>query len=172
MSNFATEKSVLKALGAKNFRSLSKEQIIEFVKSMSDMDKDVLLKCIDKLPFYAETASKVICSYFDFCDKLQNSEMSDGDKVELHAYEAIIESCCERVHEIKEHDGFITHEEYMDLINSMQKAAEGITGINERNHSLKRYFVNAAGAVALTLLSPVNTVLGLNGKIKGPRLPQ
>lgn len=50
MENLLTEQEVKEKLGITDFRHLSKSQVIEFVSSIPNMQKDVAIACINANP--------------------------------------------------------------------------------------------------------------------------
>ncbi len=168
MSEILTEKKVLKMLGADNFRNLTKDQIIEFISNIPNMDKELAMKCLDKIPFYTDCASKVTETYFKLCDSIFNAEINDLEKVEVDAYKTIIDSCRDRIFKYEKNGIPMTHEEYMDLMSTMQEAAEGISLSNNRLINFKKHIINIASSMAFFTIGGVATILGV--KIKLPKI--
>lgn len=65
-----SKEEVLKKIGASDFRSINHEQLISFVSSIPDMDKDVAMSCIEQFPQYKECASFIVSELNDTCVKL------------------------------------------------------------------------------------------------------
>lgn len=57
---YITEQQVLNAVGIQDWRHLSRDKILRFVAMMPDMDKDLALKLIDKLPDFVDLAKAAL----------------------------------------------------------------------------------------------------------------
>lgn len=167
MSEMLTEKKALKMLGADNFRNLTKDQIIEFISNIPNMDKEIAMKCLDNVPFYAECASKVTDAYYKLCESVFNAELSETDRVELEAYKMIIDACHDRIYNSYGESIPMPHDEYMDIMNTMQQAANDITATNNRITTFKKHVLDGAIMLASIPLFTLATSLGIKIKLPG-----
>ena len=55
-----SENDVKSMLGISDFRSISKDQIIQFVSSIPDMDKEVAIKCIEQFPEFEKFSNNAL----------------------------------------------------------------------------------------------------------------
>ena len=54
MGQLMTEKDVLAKLGVKDFRSISKENIINFASMLQEMEPEVAMKALEQVPEFGE----------------------------------------------------------------------------------------------------------------------
>lgn len=54
------EEKVLKKLGIKNFRHLSKDKVVEFISMIPDMDPEVAKAAINQFPEFANTMKSIV----------------------------------------------------------------------------------------------------------------
>lgn len=167
MSEMLTEKKALKMLGADNFRNLTKDQIIEFISNIPNMDKEIALKCLDNVPFYAECASKVTDAYYKLCDSIFNSKISETDQAEIDAYKMIMDTCHDRIYNSYGESIPMPHDEYMDIMNMMQEAANNIAAANNRVAMFKRHVLDGAIVLASVPLFALSAILGVKIKLPG-----
>lgn len=82
-----TEEQVKERLNISSFRELKKEQLIEFMSTIPDMDKETALKCIEQFPDFKEYAGNIVERYYDLCkEAIQNDAKST-----IAAYTGILE---------------------------------------------------------------------------------
>lgn len=63
MGKLLTEKDVLKKLGIKDFRHLSKKNVMEFASNLHLMDPEVAIEAIRQFPKFAENVKEVMSIY-------------------------------------------------------------------------------------------------------------
>ncbi len=61
---------VKKYLNITDFRSLSKDKLIEFVSAIPYMDKDVAIKIIEQFPEFSNYAQILVSHYNNVCDSI------------------------------------------------------------------------------------------------------
>ena len=72
-----TADQVKSYLNIPDFRSLSKEKLIEFVSAIPYMDKDVAIKIIEQFPEFSNYAQVLVSHYQNMCDSiLSNNDSS------------------------------------------------------------------------------------------------
>ena len=167
MSEMLTEKKALKMLGADNFRNLTKDQIIEFISNIPNMDKEIALKCLDNVPFYAECASKVTDTYYKLCDAIFNAKLSETDQAEIDAYKMIMDTCHDRIYNSYGESVPMPHDEYMDIMNTMQQAANSIASVNNRVTMLKKHVLDNALLLFSIPIVTLGAALGIKIKLPG-----
>jgi hypothetical protein len=65
-----TDEEVKQKLGIVDFRHLKKEQIIDFVSCIPEMDKDVAMQCISQFPEFKSYAGEIVNGFYDLCNNL------------------------------------------------------------------------------------------------------
>ena len=70
----SSENEVKALLGIDDFRSIKKEQIIEFVSSIPDMDKETAMKCIEQFPNFKDSANFIVENFFTLCNEITKED--------------------------------------------------------------------------------------------------
>lgn len=73
-----TEEEVKEKLGIVDFRHLKKEQIIDFVSCIPDMDKEVAMQCISQFPEFKSYAGDIVNGFYDFCNNLVKEDSEEA----------------------------------------------------------------------------------------------
>mgnify|MGYP004453393177 FL=1 len=90
-----TPEGVLEAIGAKDFRSISKKQLLEFCSQIPNMDPKVALACIEQFPKFADSCRYIIDSFERSLNTvLQDDQLAQSSSIQ--AYQAALESLQER----------------------------------------------------------------------------
>jgi hypothetical protein len=160
---YGSEEEVKKALNIKDFRSLSKQKIMEFVSLIPNMDKDVAIAIVNQFPAYSEFASAIIEQLCIACDNAIEKNAESQREV-IEAYKMILEA----QREILQKDD-ITPEERASVTESMVAIAERIGAEDTKNKewlkSILRYkYSIVSGAIVLGAV-----ILGVS--VKGVKLP-
>lgn len=93
--DLTTPEGVLQAIGAKDFRSINKKQLIEFCSQLPNMDPKVALACIEQFPKFADSCKYIIDSLERSLDTvLQDDQLAQNPSVQ--AYQSAIASLQER----------------------------------------------------------------------------
>ena len=153
-----SEKEVLRHLGAKDFRSLSKESIIRFVSSIDRMDPQVALGIIDKYPEIAQSGLNIA--------KEQTSQLKaileSNDKSVRAQYDQT-----KRVADILDNvlkNENSTPEERIEAIKGLENVLKCNEHIDKRNKNFLLRLFGMGAAALLTLLAAVFGVIGLSTK--------
>ena len=106
-----TEESVKELLGITDFRHLRKDQVIQFVSNIPNMDKEVAKKCIEQFPNFKEF-SETTFSHFSEVIKDGSNKINSKS---IDAYTKMIDACLEIAkkddisqEERQEKNGYIT----------------------------------------------------------------
>ena len=158
-----TENDVKKALAIEDFRSISKEKIMEFVSLIPNMDKDVALSIIGQFPTYKDFAVSTVTLLKDMCDSaLEKNDLSQQETIS--AYRKILDDLGEI---LKKED--ISAEERDSISDKMIMIADKIALKDTENKNfiagLIKYGVPVIGAALVIGAS----ILGVN--IKGKDIP-
>lgn len=150
-----TEEQVKERLNISSFRELKKEQLIEFMSTIPDMDKETALKCIEQFPDFKEYAGNIVERYYDLCkEAIQNDAKST-----IAAYTGILEDL-----------RFMLQKE--DISEDMQRfiaeqmiiVGKEIAEAEKEKRKLAHEIVRIGGALGGFALAIGGTLLGL--KIK------
>lgn len=76
-----TADQVKRLLNITDFRSLSKEKLIEFVSVIPDMDKEVAIKIIEQFPEFSNYAQVLVSHLSSKCDAILKSNDSNTQAV-------------------------------------------------------------------------------------------
>ncbi len=97
MNKLLSEKDVKKLLKIKDFRSLSKENVIEFASRMSEMDPKVALKALEQFPDFAKQVGEAVKEYSKIVQKALKSaddnskQLYENDKIILKSLSVMLE---------------------------------------------------------------------------------
>ena len=90
-----SEDEVKKALNISDFRSLSKEKIMEFVSIIPKVDKEVAMSIINQFPNYVDMAKNMVGGMMHLCDEaLQDAKIGRKDVIE--SYRMVLETLKEQ----------------------------------------------------------------------------
>ncbi|MFI3255003.1 MAG: hypothetical protein R3Y63_11825 [Eubacteriales bacterium] len=156
MSNLLTEGQVLNILGIKDFRSMSKDKLMQFASNIHRMDPEVAKKAIEQFPNFANLALESLKEY-----KLTAEHMVEANKDSsshcLKIYNDIIFTLSKALEQDE-----ISFEEKKYYIDQMVYLAE-MAGAKDRENKKFHWGVLAAfGGIALVGLAVGATLLGGN----------
>ncbi len=73
-------------LNVTDFRSISKDKLVEFVSAIPDMDKEVAIKIIEQFPAFSEYAKCTVLHLYNMYDRLlQSNTESSGTVMAAYA---------------------------------------------------------------------------------------
>lgn len=152
------EIEVLEAIGAKDFRSISKDQIITFVSSLPKMDKQLAIKCIEQFGNFKDFGTAAISQYYEICNNALNEK---PDKA-IEAHREII-----RILEKRLHRPFITKKEKQFLIEKIVDEGNKISELQRDSFRFKHSILKTAGEFAIFIVG-IGGVILTGGKIDFP----
>ena len=158
-NKLASEAEVLSKIGASDFRSISKNQIISFVSALPEMDKETAIKCIEQFPEFRLQAKEILDQLSTICDKAID-ENKDSRKDAAEGYRVILDSLNERLNSQN-----ISESERSAIANDMLVVADRIAELDEKNKNLLGKVLNWAGTLGLSVLLGGLALLGV--KITG-----
>lgn len=146
---------VLKKIGASDFRSITKSQLVEFVSSIPEMDKETAIKCIEQFPEFRSHAKEIVGELYSVCNSImENSRESQVDAI--NAYKTILDD----LGQLLERD-FIDENERFMITERMVEVADRIAELHrEHNHFLQN-LAAMASCVAGLALTIGGTLLGV-----------
>lgn len=155
----STEREVLDKIGAKDFRSISKNQIMEFASQLPYMDKEVAIKCIDQFPEFRKNVNDVIEQLNHTCDSIIADNKDSRDKA-IESYQIILN---ELSNELKTRK-FMTFKHRREITNKMVEIADKINEIHIKDQQQNFDILKIFGAIAGVALMIGGAILGVNIK--------
>jgi len=152
----STEKDVLRKLGAKDFRSISKEQIIEFVSNLDKMPKEVAMSCIAQFPEFAKQATIMVNELNTTCQEAMKSCNE--------AVQKALEGCQSTINTLKTElqSSEFTLEQKLQINEQIINVNSEMVHLVKYHHNVAMYLANiAAGAAALVVVVG-GAILGVN----------
>lgn len=157
--NYMSEDEVKKALNISDFRSLSKEKIMEFVSIIPKVDKEVAMAIINQFPNYVDMAKNMVGGMMHLCDEaLQDAKIGRKDVIE--SYRMVLETLKEQLNDEK-----LTVEERNNITDDMIAVAEKIDTVNDKHQIFVKDILTKVGSVTLGVVVLGVAILGgLNNK--------
>ena len=157
--NYMSEDEVKKALNISDFRSLSKEKIMEFVSIIPKVDKEVAMAIINQFPNYVDMAKNMVGGMMHLCDEaLQDAKIGRKDVIE--SYRMVLETLKEQLNDEK-----LTVEERNKITDDMIAVAEKIDTVNDKHQIFVKDILTKVGSVTLGVVVLGVAILGgLNNK--------
>ena len=137
------EEDVKKALNITDFRSLSKEKIMEFVSIIPKVDKEVAISIINQFPNYADMAKDMVGGMINLCDNaLQDAKVGRKDVIE--SYRVVLETLKEELNK-----GDLSVDVRKRITDDMLVVAEKIDAVNDKHlEFLKDTLKKVGGTIA------------------------
>lgn len=155
--NLLTEQDVLRQIGAQDFRSIKKEQLIEFVSSIPNMPKEVAIKCIEQFPEFRQSATEMIGQLSNMCESLIADNKDSRDKA-IMSYQVILEEM--RLY-LEAHPR-LRHKKRQEITDKMIEVADRIATINDKNMEHQKGLLRTVASVAAFALAVGGAILGVN----------
>lgn len=143
-----TKEQVLKMLGAKDFRSLTSDQIVSFVSNLPNMDPEVAKAAINQFPNFKESSIHILDQLNSLCEKAMTT-----DNNAIAIYKQILESLEKALQK-----PFITKSSKNEIIDKMIEIGQHIESIESKKLAHKRGIVAifaTAGTIATGILAAV-----------------
>ena len=149
-----SEDDVKKALNITDFRSLSKDKIMEFVSIIPKVDKDVAISIINQFTNYADMAKDMVGGMLKLCDNaLQDAKVGRKDVVESNR--VVLETLKEELN-----NGDLSIEDRKRITDDMLVVAEKIDAANDKHiEFLKDTLKKVGGTIAGVVIVGVS-ILG------------
>ena len=128
-----SSQDVLNKIGASSFRNISKDQLISFVSSIPDMDKETAIKCIEQFPEFKSYASGIVSQLQVMCtNAITDNKTSRQDAV--NGYMMILDTLKEKLSRPD-----ISLEEANQITRDMVEIADKIAILDSEN----KHFLNS-----------------------------
>ncbi len=156
MNKILSEDEVKKILDVKDFRSISKDKIMEFVSLIPSMDKEVAMAAIAQFPNYADMAKGMTEGLLNLCDNAVK-EVSTGNRETIEMFKEILVSL---QNQLKEED--YSPEQKIKINEQMIEIANKISITNTERNTLINNIIKYGGSVVFGALALGAVVLGVN----------
>lgn len=151
------EQLLMKKLGIDSWRNLSKDKFTQFVAMMPNVDKEVVLKVVEKFPEFIQFGKSILMSLQESLETL-----SEANTMSYQENLSVIKST-QMILEKQIENSDLTFEEQQYFVEKLMELAETIVRIDDSNkkflRGLSRDKINGIGLVLLT------AVVLLGGKI-------
>ena len=149
-----TEELVKKELDITDFRSITKDKIIQFVSLIPKLDKELAIKIIEQFPNYTTMATTMVTNLINMCnDALKNNKETEA----INAYKYVLETIKKELE-----DGEATPEEREKYNNQMIEVADKISEIDIRNKKWIENIIKYSSSVLGVTLMVGAAILGVN----------
>lgn len=155
-----TEQAVLDLIGAQDFRSISKAQIMQFVSEIPNMDKEIAISCIEQFPEFTNYSKEIVSSLF----VLYNAAMEDhkvSRKSAIESYQQILDT----LKELSLRPNLSVREQQYFIDQSVD-IADKIAELHRNNAEFLDTVMKKAGQVGAVALGIAGAILGV--KFLGP----
>ncbi len=150
-----SSQDVLSKIGASSFRNISKEQLITFVSSIPDMNKEVAIKCIEQFPEFKTYANGIVAQLQAMCtNAITDNKSSRQDAVD--GYMIILDTLKEKLSRPD-----ISATEINQITNDMVEIADRIASLDSANKHFLESLVKIAGTVASVAVAIGGGILGV-----------
>lgn len=151
-----TEIEVLDELGAKDFRSIKKDQIIEFASSIHQMPKEVAIKCIEQFPEFRKNANEVLTTLKGIFKDVADSNKNLASE-EIAACNKILDHLGQELHK-----PFISAKLKKYIIEQMVEVAHIIDAAQKSHANLMHKIVQCVTAVGGAAVVVAGAIVGVN----------
>lgn len=150
-----SEKEVLERIGAPDFRSISKTQLLKFVSALPDMDKETAIKCIEQFPNFKEYATGIISELRNFLEKV-SEQNKNIQKEAIAAHRQIINAL---MLELKQDD--LSESRRTELIELMRDEAIKIDELAREHQLFNKHITTIFGVIASAAIFIGGAMLGV-----------
>ena len=156
---YMSEEEVKEVLNISDFRSLSKEKVMEFISIIPKVDKEVAMNIINQFPNYVDMAKNTVGGMINLCNEvLKDNKIGRKDVIE--SYKFVLETLRERLNNEK-----LTVEEQNKITDDMIAIAEKIDNANDKHNLLVKDMILKVGSATLSVVVLGIAILGgLNNK--------
>lgn len=156
-----TEQKVLDVLGAKDFRSITKDQLVAFASHMPDIPKEVAVKCIEQFPEFRSCANDVLGQLVSVCDNILKDNKHSRDQV-FESYKIALEADRKYL----EKHRFIRSKRRQEIVDQMIEIADKMAEVNRDNMKHHRNILGVIATVGTVALAIGGALLGVKINVK------
>lgn len=158
--NLMTKEEVLKKIGARDFRSITSDQIIEFVSCMPEMDKDVARACIAQFPIFKDQATDMIMCMTGLCEEMMDKSSKTRNKA-IESYQVVLVELQKMLNK-----KFLSKKRKDEIIDKMIYVSEKIAEEAEKQDRSFKDLIHGVGAAVGGVLALGATILGVRFRKK------
>ena len=141
MPKYENEKQIKDALKIKDFKDLTNDKIIEFIKMIPCMDKDAALAAINQIPSFFNYADAMLAQLNSLCDEALKSNKDSQNEV-LLAYKQVLIACENSFRDID-----LSYEQRVAIINEMAEIADKMAAKDTENKAFIKDIVKNCATV-------------------------
>lgn len=151
----ATEQEVLDKFGWKDFRNMNSKDLIKFVSSLPDMDREVAIKCIEQFPEFSKYGGKILDIITKSFENTVKTNKDLADEV-IQTYRDILDSLKK---ELRKRN--LTPEDRSRITEMMVDVADRIAEIDKSHQHFHELIIKAVGTVGVAALAMAGALIGL-----------
>ena len=150
------ELEILDKLNAKDFRSISKNQIIQFANNLSDFPEEIQKRIIDQFPKFSDLAEAVSTRYYEIVKEY----IKDNELIHLQtaSHQKVLDTYKERIDALGPN---MSNEDFMAIMLDMKEEADKIADIIERHQIRRERVVHAAEVMGAAAIAIPATAVGI-----------
>lgn len=153
-----SEQQALNRLGVNNFREISKNNILEFMSTLPEMDHEVAIKAIEQFPEFSKYALGALSNYKETLIPILQDGKGSAQK-SCEAYAVTIDS----LKPLLEKDD-LTFEQKMEVAEKMKEMGDKINEANVTYRTWLAEIARGAGTFCVTCLGLGAVLLGIKVK--------
>lgn len=150
-----SREDVLERIGATDFRSIKQDQLIRFVSSIPEMDKELAIKCIEQFPEFNNHSKEIITQLTALCDNILK-EQKDSHNDVIVSYKLILDD----LHKMLDQPD-ISQSERELIIEKMVYVADKISDEHHTNSQFLQNVIRIAGGVGALSITLGAAILGV-----------
>ena len=157
MSKKLSEEDVKAKLGITDFRHLKKENIMEFMSCVPEMDKEVAMKCIEQFPEFKSFANETVNGFYNLCAEVIKDDKEDA-----------VDACMKTLDDLRfilQKDD-ISESMKMFIIEKIVEVDQLLAELTKEKHVFKETVLKVAGGLGAVGLTVAGALLGLKLKKK------
>lgn len=151
-----SEEDIKKKLNITDFRSLSKDKIIEFVSLLPRMDKDEALAIINQFPNYSDMSKVMINQMTNLCNNAIKSDENTHKEI-IQSYKSVLLTLQE---ELKNEQ--LTPQDKDKINCQMLEIINGMSAKDSERKKLINTIVENSGKVVTGVIIVGATILGIS----------
>lgn len=156
MKKLKTETDVLEAIGASNFRSIKKDNIISFVSNLSRIDKEVAISCIQQFPSFAESSTEIINQLKDVCNTMFDTVRIE-DQEAIRSYQGVLDD----LHYLLSKED-LSEDLHLYIIEKEIEVGDRIAEVVKRNKDFLKEIWQTIAGIAVGALAIAGGILGIS----------
>ena len=154
-NKLTTEQEVLDKFGWKDFRNMNSKDLIKFVTSLPDMDREVAIKCIEQFPEFSKYGNKIVDILTKSYEHTVKVNKDLADEV-IETYRGILD---ELKKELRKRN--LAPEDRARITEEMVDIADRIAELDQNHQHFHELIIKAASAVGMFAIAAAGALIGL-----------